>query len=243
MTIPVHAQQEDESATSAGAASDPTAKVNFQDIRFRYMDLGDGSHRRWYNTEGGLMLTRNIKVINELHFWETDVTGRTEQSLESFHLKGIYITPGPQIGKVKSRFAAGAEWIKALGKAERGTSSGTDQIAPLTGFAWVLSEKDTMITLVQYFGSYHEEPGVEAVSRTGPRIIYLHSFPSQRAWLRVDDKFVIDHKFDNHTSNTLEVQLGKMVTPRFGVYMDALYNTGGFHQYDWGLGLGIRMMY
>ena len=237
MTVPIHAQQKDESSTSAGAASDPTAKVNFQDIRFRSIDLGEGKDRQWYNTEGGYMVSKNFKLINELHYWDTDITGKNESSLESFHLKGIYITSGPQIGNVKSRFALGAEWIKELGDAADGTSSGTDQIAPLTGFAWQLSKTDTMITLVQYFRSYSEESGVEQVSRTGPRIIYLHSFPAKRAWLRIDDKFVIDHKNDNHTSNTLEVQLGKMLTKKLGVYADALYNTGGFHQYDWGWAL------
>ena len=25
-----------------------------------------------------------------------------------------------------------------------------------------------------------------------------------------------------------------MVTPKLGIYVDALYNTGEFHQYDWG---------
>lgn len=62
-------------------------------------------------------------------------------------------------------------------------------------------------------------------------------------WIRLDDKFVIDHKADNATSNTFEVQLGKMLSPNLGVYVDALYQTGGFDQYDWGVGLGVRFMY
>lgn len=62
-------------------------------------------------------------------------------------------------------------------------------------------------------------------------------------WLRLDDKFVIDHKMDNATSNMFEVQLGKMLTPKFGVYVDTLYQTGGVQQYDWGIGLSLRMMY
>lgn len=62
-------------------------------------------------------------------------------------------------------------------------------------------------------------------------------------WLQLDDKFVIDHKADNATSNTFEVQLGKMLKPRFGVYVDALHQTGGFQQYDWGVGFGLRLMY
>ena len=77
MTTLVRAQQEDASAQSAGAASDPTASINFQDLRFRYLDLGGGKARRWYNTEGGYMVTPKLKLINELHYWDTDVSGRT----------------------------------------------------------------------------------------------------------------------------------------------------------------------
>ena len=235
--------QDEESAPSAGAASDPTAAVNFQDFRFRYLDLGGGRVRRWYNTEGGYMVTPKLKLINELHYWSSDVSGRNESSFESFHIKAIYLNPGPSIGKVRSRFAVGIEWVKELGDASKGTSFGSDLISPFAGFGWQLSPNDTLITLVQYFASYQEEAGVEKVSRTGPRVIYIHSIPSHNMWLRLDDKFVIDHKADNATSNTFEVQLGKMLKPRFGVYVDALYQTGGFDQYDWGVGLGLRLMY
>ena len=125
------------------------------------------------------MVTPKFKLINELHYWDTDLTGKSESSLESFHLKGIYLTPGPQVGNVKSRFAVGVEWIKEVGDAKDGTSSGTDQVAPFTGFGWLLSKEATLITLVQHFSSYSEEHGVEDVSRTAPRVIYLHSFPSR----------------------------------------------------------------
>jgi hypothetical protein len=239
---PATAQDED-SAPSAGAASDPTAAVNFQDFRFRYLDLGGGNLRRWYNTEGGYMLSPKLKLINELHYWNTNVSGSNESSLESLHIKAIYLMPGPSIGAVRSRFAFGLEWVKELGDASEGTSFGSDLISPFAGFGWQLSPNATLITLVQYFASYKEEAGVEEVSRTGPRIIYIHSFPSHNMWLRLDDKFVIDHKAGNATSNTFEVQLGKMLNSKIGVYMDALYQTGGFQQYDWGVGLGLRLMY
>jgi len=243
MTTFVHAQQDEEPAQSAGAASDPTASINFQDLRFRYLDLGGGKARRWYSTEGGYMLTPKLKVVNELHYWDTDVSGRNESSLESLHIKAIYLNPGPSIGNVRSRFVVGLEWVKELGDASEGTSFGSDLISPFTGFGWQLSPNTTLITLVQYFASYEEEPGVQEVSQTGPRIIYIHSIPSRNMWIRLDDKFVIDHKADNATSNTFEVQLGKMLSPNLGVYVDALYQTGGFDQYEWGVGLGVRFMY
>ena len=35
-----------------GAASDPTASVNYEDFRFRYLDLGGDRDRSWYTIEG-----------------------------------------------------------------------------------------------------------------------------------------------------------------------------------------------
>ena len=88
MTIPVRAQQEDESATSAGAASDPTAKVNFQDIRFRYMDLGGGNLRRWYNTEGGYMLgCRNTAILTKFHSPSLWIKNNLKNTLEPIENK------------------------------------------------------------------------------------------------------------------------------------------------------------
>ena len=60
------------------------------------------------------------------------------------------------------------------------------------------------------------------------RLRYGGLAAQQRTWLRLADEIVIDHKAGNATSNTFEVQVGKMLSSRFGVYMDALYRTGGY---------------
>ena len=36
------------------------------------------------------MLTPNLKLKYELHYWDTDVTGSSESDWESLHLKPIY---------------------------------------------------------------------------------------------------------------------------------------------------------
>jgi len=224
------------------AAADPTASVNNQDFQFQYYNLGNGKVRRRYTTTGSYMLTPKFKLINELNFWDTNSKGH-HSDLESFHLKGIYITKGPTIGKVRGRFAIGAEWIKELGEFKYGTSGGTDQIAPLTGIGWSLSKRITVITLVQHWESYREERGVTRTSMTGPRIIYIQALPKINGWLKIDEKFSINHESDNDTSNILEVQLGKMFTKKHGAYIEGLFNTGGTDQYDWGVGVGMRLMY
>jgi hypothetical protein len=100
-----------------------------------------------------------------------------------------------------------------------------------------------VITLVQYFHSYEEESGVEKVRGTAPRLIWIYSLPSIKGWFKLDDKFSIDHKNDNHSSNIVELQLGTMLTPEVGVYFDVLINNAGVRDYDDGVGVGLRMTY
>ena len=45
-----------EEAASGAAASDPTAAVNYQDVRYRYFDLDQGADRHSFETEGAYML-------------------------------------------------------------------------------------------------------------------------------------------------------------------------------------------
>ena len=120
-----------------------------------------------------------------------------------------------------------------------------DQIALLTGIGWLPTDDDFVITLVQYFHSYDENDGVEDVRKTGPRIIYIRKLPSIKGWGKVDLKASIDHEDDNDFTQTLELQLGTMVSDRIGIYGetfvgDTVLDTNA---YDWGIGIGLRFMY
>ena len=52
-------------------------------------------------------------------------------------------------------------------------------------------------------------------------------------------------KDDNDYTSTLELQLGKMFTPRVGVYAEALLGDDVFKTdfFDTGVGVGMRFMY
>ncbi len=51
---PAMAQEKagDSAAGGGAAASDPTAAVNYQDVRYRYFDLGGGRESHSFETEG-----------------------------------------------------------------------------------------------------------------------------------------------------------------------------------------------
>ena len=115
-------------------ASNPLAAVTNTDLRAQYFDL-DGPERRDYWVDGADMLTPNLKLKYELHYWDTDVTGSSESDWESLHLKPIYF-PESMVGKLgswKYKVAIGGELILDAGNEDKGIGSGSDQVAP---FIW-----------------------------------------------------------------------------------------------------------
>ena len=190
------------------------------------------------------MFHPRFKFTNELRGVHTDRRGDWETDFEELKLKGIFLTDGQPFG-IKAKYALGVEWIKNLGDFDKGTGSGVDVIAPLAGIGWVPTEMDFVITLVQYFASYQHHDGAKQVRQTGPRLIYIRKIPQIGGWFKADWKGSIDHKDSNDFSSTLEFQLGKMFTPRIGLYGEGFIGDEVFdtNAYDWGLGIGVRFMY
>ena len=224
-------------------ASDPTAAVNYVDFRFQAFDLDDSRDRDRYAVEGAYIITPEHKLTYEINYWETDITGKNESGLESVKGKYIHLMPRMLSGGLKYKLALGTEVILDQGDVDDGIGTGTDQIAPLFGAGWLFSERNFLITLVQYFHSVSEDDNAEKVRITGPRLIWIHKIPSIRGWLKVDEKFAIDHEDDNHTSNIIEIQLGRMFTPSIGGYVEYLNNNAGVRTYDDGLGVGLRITF
>lgn len=236
---------ETERETGGGAsASDPTAAVNFQDIKLRYFDLTDGAEEGVLEAEGSYVFSPALKLVHKINGARTDKSGDWETDFRQLSLKPIFLHPIKPFG-VKAKFALGVEWLKDLGDSSDGTGTGSDQIAPLTGIGWLLTEEDFVITLVQYFHSYDEDSGFDDVRATGPRLIYIRSLPAIKGWGKVDFKGSIDHEDDNDFTQTLELQLGTMVTDRIGIYGEGFVGDSVLdtNAYDMGIGIGLRVLY
>jgi hypothetical protein len=222
-------------------ASNPLAAVTNIDVRAKYFDLGDSndSRRRDYYLDGATMITPDLKFKYELHYWNTDVTGSGENDWESLKLKPIYFPDVKgKMGEWMYKLAVGGELILDFGNDDKGIGSGSDQIAPLVGLA--LNKGDTsLIPLVQHFT---EIDGPD-VNTTSFRLIVLQSFPDSDMWIKLDNKVPVDWENDNDIPASIEVQLGKMYSPAFGTYVDALFGVGGDRDYDWGAGVGLRYNY
>ncbi len=158
--------------------------------------------------------------------------------------QGILLTDGKPFG-IKAKYALGVEWLKDLGNLKRGTGSGADMIAPLAGIGWVPNEKVFFITLVQCFHSYDTHDGGKNVRVTGPRLIYIRKIPQMGGWFKADYKGSIDHENDNDYDSILELQLGKMFTPRIGVYGEGFIgdNVLSTDAFESAVGLGVRIVY
>lgn len=220
-------------------ASNPLASVNNTDASYQYSDLGDDAKRSDYEIDGSYMVNPAFKLKYELHYYDTDVTGSNEQDLSSFSLKSIFF-PSDLKGKLGDwnyKIAGGVELILDLGDDDKGTGTGSDQIAPLVGVAFA-KDQTVVVPLIQH---YIEFSGNE-INTTAFRLIAIQAFPDN-VWGKLDAKVPIDWENDNQLPASAEVQIGKMFTPEFGTYLDGLVGVGGDKPYEWGIGLGLRYKY
>ena len=217
-------------------ASNPLASVNNTDLRWQYFDL-DGPERNDFYADGSYMMTPKLKLKYELHYWNTDVTGSSESDWESLHLKPIYFPKQGEWGAWKYKLAIGFELLVDFGHEEKGIGSGSDQVAPLAGVALVQGNT-ILVPVVQHFVEY-DGPDV---NQTAFRLIAIQSLPNN-FWGKLDAKVLVDWEHDNAIPASVEVQLGKMFTPRVGAYVDGLLGIGGDRLYDWGVGVGVRFNY
>ncbi len=220
-------------------ASNPLAKVKNTDVRAQYFDNPDGSYRwDFWIADGAFMATDKLKIKYEVHYWRTDVTGSSENDLESIHVKPIYFPKNGTLGEWKYRLAIGGEWILDFDNTDKGIGFGGDQIAPLVGLALVKKPGWVFIPLIQHFVSYSGDD----INQTALRLIAIQSLP-KKTWIKYDLKVPIDWENDNSVPATAEAQLGMMFKKNFGAYADVLAGIGGDRPYDWGTGVGVRFVY
>lgn len=217
-------------------ASNPLAKVKNTDLRYKYLDLDNGRINDLF-IDGAFMALDNLKIKYELHYWETDISGDSENNLESATLKGIYFPTEGAWGDVKYRVALGLDWIVDLGEQDKGIGSGSDQIAPFAGIAMGIGGT-IWIPLIQHFFDYSGED----VNMTAFRLIAMRPLP-QQMWLKLDAKAPIDWEHDQAIPATAELQFGKSINKSVGVYVDGLVGIGTDRPYDWGVGVGVRFNY
>ena len=236
----VSAAEEKEQAAADGEenASNPLASINNTDLKYQYFDLG-GSDRNDFFAEGSYMVLPALKLKYELHYWETNLTGRSEKDFEKLIIKPIYFPKTGELGAWKYKLAVGLEWVLDFNHFDEGIGSGADQLAPLVGLALSSPKRGlTVIPLVQHFVSYSGND----VNQTSFRLIGIKSLPSN-IWAKLDAKVPIDWENDNAIPASLEVQVGKMFNPGFGVFAEGLIGVGEDRPYDHGIGVGLRFNY
>ena len=218
-------------------ASNPLAAVNNTDVRLKYIDLGGAERFDFQVVDGAYMLNPRLKFKYTLHYWATDVTGKAKSDWESLQLKPIYFPKQGVWGSWKYKLAVGMELILDFGNEDKGIGSGSDQVAPLIGMAFMSGGGTVLVPLVQHF----KELDGPDVNKTSFRLIAIQSLP-QKLWVKLDTKIPVDWAHDNAPASA-EVQIGRMFTPKFGAYLDGLFGIGSDRSYDWGLGLGARFKY
>ena len=220
-------------------ASNPLAAVSNTDVKWQYHDdlLGRGRLND-YSVDGAFMVNPKLKVKYELHYWETNITGRSESAWESAVVKLIYFPKqGILNSGTKYRLAVGMDFIKDFDNQDKGIGQGADQIGPFAGIALGLKSGTAIIPLIQQF----VEVSGEDVNLTAARVIALQPLPGN-AWLKLDAKVPYDWENDTVPAD-IELQYGINFNPKFALYVDAKAGIGGDKLYDWGAGIGLRFKY
>lgn len=218
-------------------ASNPLAKSKNSDLRWQYLEKESGRVNDFF-IEGAFMAHEKMKIKYELHYWETDTTGTSENDWESVLLKGIYFPAEGAWNKLRYRIALGMDWIVDVGDLDKGIGSGVDQIAPFGGVALGTQWGMTLIPLVQQFLNYSGED----VNSTAFRLIALSPLPEQ-LWIKLDAKVSVDWEHDQAVPINFELQLGKNINKNIALYVDGLVGVGGDRPYNWGVGSGLRFKY
>ncbi len=225
-------------SSEAENPSNPLSKSRNTDVRWQYLSLESGDHINDYFIDGAFMANDKLKIKYELHYWETNTTGKHASGWESMTLKAIYFGQDGQWGETGYRMAAGLDWIIDFGDQSKGIGSGSDQLAPFLGISMNLPSNTSLIPLVQHFTSYSGDD----VNTTAFRLIALQPLP-QKMWAKLDAKLPIEWDNNQHMPATAELQLGRHVSEKAAVYCDLLVGLGSDRPYDWGGGIGIRFKY
>lgn len=223
----------------AAAASNPLSSTSKLDIRLDYFDL-DGSKDRFdINLRGDVMLHPRLKLAYEVHYWNTNITGTTDDDWERLVLRPIFFVDDVELSeRWGMRIATGIEWVIDADNADKGIGSGSDQLAPLLGFAF--NNRDSGLTLIPFVQQFLSYDG-PSVNTTAFRLIALQPLPNSM-WLRLDTKVPFDWVHDTVPAS-FEVELGKMFDPTWGVYGTGFFGIGGDRLYDWGVGAAVRFAF
>lgn len=224
---------EEEAVGAAG--SNPLASVSKLDLEWEFTKPG-GYHVSNLVAKGSVMLHEKVKFNYEFHYAVTDVTGKTENDWKSLNLKPIFFISDYKLSDTWGmRLATGGELILDFNNAEKGIGTGSDQIAPLLGFAFMnFKTKTVLIPLVQHFESYENS----TISQTAFRLIGLQPLPNQ-FWLKLDAKVPYDWENEAVPINS-EFEAGKMLSQSVGIFAKALVGIGNDRPFDWGVTGALR---
>ncbi len=80
-----------------------------------------------------------------------------------------------------------------------------------------------------------------SVNTTAFRLIALQPLP-EAMWLRLDARVPYDWQ-DGTLPASFEIELGKMLGPKWGIFGTGFAGIGGDRPYEWGFGAAVRFRF
>jgi hypothetical protein len=229
---------EGDAGSEGAAGSNPLASVSVLDLTWQYKNTPERKHVNDIYAKGSTMLHPRLKLSLELHYWDTNASGSSENDWEQLSVKPIFFVKDMPLDDAWGmRIAAGLEYIHDFDNDDKGIGAGADQIAPLLGFAFMNRESKTvLIPLVQHFEDV--ESGAD-IRQTAFRVIALQPLDAGM-WAKADVK--VPRDWENETwPATGEFELGKMLTDDMGVFAQGLIGIGGERPMTYGAAIGLRI--
>ena len=117
-----------------------------------------------------IMASEKLKINYELHYWETNVTGSSENDWESLSIKPIYFPKDGTWGTWKYRVAVGFEWILDAGNDDKGIAREAARGGKRIGFAfhadletaaqWIFAQQAQDIGTILRAGTREHQPAI-----------------------------------------------------------------------------------
>ena len=140
------------------------------------------------------------------------------------------------------RTAVGADLRLSADNTDAGIGEGADQLGLLAGLQLLFSRRTRLSITGEYRKSFRSEARFD-VEQTELGVTGVRSIPSHQAWVSAQVIYLFNHTQRDDSTSTLDLQIGRLFTPKLGFHIDYFLPLAGLDIVDQGFRLILRIRY